>query len=502
VALLSNELIPPARYVFLGYNFFTNQQEKCPYTVSCQGGGSSQLEFDIHLQHYDLYCGNWEVLNRGREKFTMRILVLCCCGGLLLGFPGNPSAGLMTESFAWAGSSLEMADAFPRFCVQEFDTRLKIGYAVVTTDVNGDGKIDIVVVDQHEVVWYENPTWKKWVIIRGKTRPDNVCITALDIDGDRLPEFVLGAGWRPTDTVTPGQLYWLRRGKSLSEEWQAYELPCEEPTVHRVRAFDISGDGRPEIVHVPLHGRGNTARGNWTNGRPVRVIALHVPHHDPTRKENWKVEVLSEELYVTHNFWPAFRDRDGSPFRFPGILVASYEGVHVIERVGNRWQTRQVGVGNQERAHASRGASEVKSGWVGIPIIATIEPWHGHEVVVYLPPKAGQDLWQRQVIDRELRWGHAVWFADLDQDGKDELIVGVRDDPDPQAGDRHTLRRGIRVYRCVDASGTKWERHILENGGVAVEDLCAADLDADGRVDIIAVGRQTGNARIYWNRGR
>jgi len=36
------------------------------------------------------------------------------------------------------------------------------------------------------------------------------------------------------------------------------------------------------------------------------------------------VEVLSEELYVTHNFWPAFRDRDGSPFRFPGTPVSPY----------------------------------------------------------------------------------------------------------------------------------------------------------------------------------
>ncbi|MBA2227034.1 VCBS repeat-containing protein [thermophilic bacterium 2918] len=425
---------------------------------------------------------------------------MCCCGGLLLGLQSG--VDLLRGKVCSAEGSQESPARFPRFEMEEFDTRLKIGYAVLTTDINGDGKTDIVVVDQHEVVWYENPTWKKWMILRGKTRPDNVCITAVDIDGDRLPELVLGAGWRPTDTATPGQLFWLRRGPSLAEEWQLYELPCEEPTVHRVRAFDITGDGKPEIVHVPLHGRDNTAQRNWTNGRPVRVVALHIPQQEPTKKENWKVEVLSEELYVTHNFWPAFRDRDQSPFRFPGILVTSYEGVHVIERVGNQWRTRRIGTGYQERPQASRGASEVKSGWIGIPIIATIEPWHGHEVVVYLPPKADQHLWQRHVIDQELRWGHAVWFADLDQDGLEELIVGVRDDPNPQAGDRHTLRRGIRLYRSTDNSGMKWERYMLENGGVAVEDLCAADLNRDGRIDIIAVGRQTGNARIYWNRGR
>jgi hypothetical protein len=41
-----------------------------------------------------------------------------------------------------------------------------------------------------------------------------------------------------------------------------------------------------------------------------------------------------------------------------------------------------------------------------------------------------------------------------------------------------------------------------DEGGVAVEDLCVADLNGDGRQDIIAVGRQTGNCRIYWNLGK
>jgi hypothetical protein len=392
--------------------------------------------------------------------------------------------------------------SLPRFEVQEFDTRLKIGYAVLIVDIDGNGLPDIVIVDQHEVVWYENPSWQKRWILRGKTRPDNVCIAAVDIDGDRQPELVLGAGWRPMDTTTAGQLCWLRRGESKDEQWQLYDLPCEEPTVHRVRICDLDGDGRPEIVHVPLHGLGNTAAGNWTDGRPVRIVALRIPERSPEKKENWKVEVLSEQLHVVHNFWPVNDARTRRWWHNPAILTASYQGVHVIERHDRHWQTRRLGIGNQDRPHTARGASEVKVGWIGRPVIATIEPWHGHQVVVYLPPKDGQQLWQRHVIDQELRWGHAVWFADLDNDGRDELIVGVRDDPNPQAGDRHNLRRGVRWYRCTDAEGRRWQRHVLDNGGVAVEDLVAADLNADGRIDLIAVGRQTGNARIYWNRGR
>jgi hypothetical protein len=404
-----------------------------------------------------------------------------------------------------------VAADLPKFKAQEIDSGLKIGYAVLTADIDGDKKLDIVVVDQHKLVWYQNPgkvgtDWKKRVMLDGTTRPDNVCAASIDIDGDGLPEIVLGSAWKPFDTANAAQLGWVKRGKTLDDPWAYHELPCDEPTVHRVRAFDIDGDGKPEIVHVPLMGRDSTAKGDWMDGRPVRIVALKVPAKDPEKKENWKTQVLSEELHVCHNFWPMFHPEDRRKQPLPSILVTAYEGVYVINRVDEKWLTAKVGEGNQANPKGNRGASEVKNGWVGpadarSAVIATVEPWHGNQVVTYTPT-GGVKPWTRHLIDEQLRWGHAVWFADLDGDKTDELIIGVRDDPNPKAGDKFTERRGVRVYKCTDGKGAKWERTILDDGGVAVEDLCAADLDGDGKIDIIAVGRATGNCRIYWNQGK
>jgi hypothetical protein len=138
-------------------------------------------------------------------------------------------------------------------------------------------------------------------------------------------------------------------------------------------------------------------------------------------------------------------------------------------------------------------------------VYATIEPWHGNQVVIHTTQKDARpsftdaDRWLsvRHVIDDQLKWGHAVWCADLDGDKHDEIIIGVRDDKSEKPGER----RGVRLYKALNDQGPKWARHILDDGGIAVEDLAAADLDGDGRIDIVAVGRQTHNIRIYWNKG-
>jgi hypothetical protein len=383
--------------------------------------------------------------------------------------------------------------AFPTFRMQEIEKGLGVGYAVLLVDLDGDGKKDIVVVDQKRVVWYQNPDWKRRSILEGQTKPDNVCLTAFDIDGDGKLDLALGADWRPFDTRKGGTLQWLKQGKTPDDPWTLYPI-AEEPTVHRIRFADLDASGKPALVVAPLMGRDSTREKNWMDGSPVRLLAFRIPQ-DPTR-DRWVPEVIDQSLHVVHNFTavPALNGKGSD------LLTASYDGVSRLTHKGDKWSRRLLHEANQETPNASRGASEIKQGRLknGRPFIATIEPWHGNQVVVYTPPTDPEAKWQRHVLDDQLKWGHAVWCADLDGDGVDELIIGVRDNLSNKPGQRC----GVRIYKATDDSGTKWERHLLDEGGVAVEDLAAADLDGDGRIDIVAVGRASHNARIYWNLGR
>lgn len=384
---------------------------------------------------------------------------------------------------------------FPTFKAQEIDPHIgNVCYAVTTADVDGDGKLDAVAVAEDAVYWYKNPSWEKHVIIKNATERDNVCIQAHDIDGDGAIDFTLGASWQPANTRSGGTIQWLRRGKDgpSNAPWQVLPIGSE-PTVHRLRWGDLTGSGKKQLVVAPLQGRG-TKGPNWGEGQGVRILVYTVPK-DPA-KEAWPVEVADESLHTTHNLQLIDLNGDGKD----EIVVAGWEGVFSLEREKTgRWNKTKLGDGNQATS-PFKGSSEVKVGKLadGRRYLATIEPWHGFQVVVYTQPFTGKGLWDRRVIDEPVQWGHAVWCADLDGDGDEELIIGQRD----ANKDATTRPKGPGVFVYDPTPGTTplaFTRHTIDDGGVGCEDLVAADFDGDGRVDILAGGRSTHNVKIYWN---
>lgn len=392
--------------------------------------------------------------------------------------------------FTTSLSRAQESPTFPTFKPEEIDKSLSVGYAVSLDDLNNDGKKDIIVCDSRRIIWFENPSWKMRTIIQGQTRPDNVSIDAHDVDGDGHLDLALGAGWRGFNTKDPGTIQWLKRGKTIDEPWTLHPI-AEEPSVHRLRFADLDANGKAELIVAPLLGAGTTQANNWAE-KTVRLLSFSIPN-DPAN-DKWPLKVLNDELHVMHNF--AIVDLDDN--KRADLIVASYEGVSWL-RPGDdgNWVRSHIGAGNQDRPSASRGSSEIKLGRLkgNRKFIATVEPWHGNQVVVYTPQGELDSMWKRHVIDDELKWGHAVWTADFDNDGSDELVIGVRD---PISG---KILSGVNIYKPTDLAAGKWAKHVIDSGGVATEDLAAADLNGDNLIDLVAVGRQTKNVKIYWNQG-
>jgi hypothetical protein len=401
---------------------------------------------------------------------------------------------------------------FPAFKVQEIDKTLKVGYGLRVVDLNADGKPDVVVADANRVIWFDNAGgWKPHTIIDNAkvgVKPDNVCLAIHDIDGDGKLDVALGADWQINNTSAGGSLQWLRQGKTI-DDWTVHKIADLIPTLHRIHFGDVDKDGKPELIVGPIRGVGSTARENYMD-KPLRLVAYTIPK-DPAGKWD-EPRVLDDSMHHLHNF--TLLDINGD--KTPEILTASAEGVGALMAgEGGKWTWTHVGAGFQDDPKGARGSSEVKFGMMKeqSAFLVAIEPLHGHQVVTYRfrsvhvetdekgnpvgpPPKPEDLLAIRTVVDDQMNGGHALWCVDLDGDGLDEIIAGFRE-PGGKGGGP-----GINVYKAAGPeSPMVWSKYPLDDKGMACEDLACADLNGDGRIDVVAAGRSTGNVRIYWNLG-
>lgn len=363
---------------------------------------------------------------------------------------------------------------------QTIDDQIQIGYGLAIADVDGDGKDDILLADKKEIVWYKNPTWTKYRMVGQLTPEDNVCIAARDIDNDGRAEVAVGAGWNPSDTMKSGAVFYLVPPKDRTQEWEPVRLQ-NEPTVHRMN-WVLDHDERYYLAVLPLYGRGNKNG----EGEGVRIMGYRRP---PDPHGVWETFMLNDELHATHNFEPVRWD---GPGKSEDLLVASREGLMIITWEKTHWYTQQL---------TTNAASEVRSGKLpsGRRLLASIEPFHGNELVVNTPVMTfiGNILWDRKrvVLDDTLVQGHALATGDVLGIGWDQIVVGWRGPIPPEEG----VPVGIKVFAPTDKRGYQWKLNAVVDDKMACEDLKLADLNGDGKLDIIASGRATHNVVIYWN---
>jgi FG-GAP-like repeat len=364
----------------------------------------------------------------------------------------------------------------PKFQPITIDDKVQIGYGVAVADVDGDKAPDIVLADKKQFVWYRNPgaakaadpaSWQKYIIAENLTEKDNVCLAAQDIDGDGKCELAVGAEWNPGDTEKSGAVFYLIPPADRTQRWEPVKFPSVEPTTHRMKWIKLE-DGTWGLVVVPLHGRGNKNG----EGAPVKVLVYRKPAEPHSE---WKSETIETGMHMTHNFAILNSGRV--------LMVAGKEGTAQFTR-------DQSGNWKRQSAASTDPAGEVRVS-VGGNLICTVEPMHGNQLVAYPESK------KRIVLTDQLVEGHALAFDDVLGVGSStvapEIIVGWRGNPEKPRP------VGIKLYTALDATGEIWRESLIDDNGMACEDLVLADLNADGKLDIVASGRSTKNLKLYLN---
>jgi hypothetical protein len=399
-------------------------------------------------------------------------------------------------------------------------------YQVEVADVNGDRRPDIVAVGGGTCAWYENPSWKKRIVTTPKQTPGIISSATADLDGDGKAEIAIAFEFAMNEPAK-GKLLLATQEKGIDDPWTVTPV-ADIGSIHRLRWGCVIGtprvlpnsvvfDKRLELIVAPIFGP--SAKPPAFEQEPAHLVVFTFTPRDESKlpapapgggnlggglggATGGLSRPADPPVPVLHGKWnrlgpqkigdaPVLHaidviDLDGNGFS--DVLGASNLGVTLFEMVGiigaPTFRSQELAPGAPGDA-PKKGASEVHVGRLkdGRRFLTTVEPWHGTDVAVYLseslnPLKFGP----RTVIDSTLKEGHALWVADVDGDGDDEVFAGYRGP-------------GTSVL-MFDFNGKTWDRTVVDPA-IAAQDLRGGDLDGDGTPDVVAVGGKTHNVIWY-----
>ena len=301
----------------------------------------------------------------------------------------------------------------------------------VVVDLDGEGAPEIVVQASYgevfaldgggQVLW----RWPGFGPIDFRMFP-----TAGDVDGDGRPEIVVTskAGWVGC-LDRQGRVLW-----QFSAGWELASAPV---------AADLDGDGREEVVY----------------GSDSRVLAL-----TGSGRLLWQADLSAHEAVFSRNR-PLVMDGDGDG-RTEVYFLDCVRNL-VVRLDGPTGAVAWVEPQPSYYGYLGLIAGDLEGDGLNDLIVT------GKSTLVARMSLSGETLWGTQLGGRGIFFPPAV--ADLDGDGVQEVVVGVRGhSPDER-------RTGLYV---VDPAGEILAAVAQEDGGIHAP--MVADLDGDGRLEVVS----------------
>jgi hypothetical protein len=339
--------------------------------------------------------------------------------------------------------------------------------AVAAADVDLDGDRDLLAGD----LWYEAPDWRPHPI-RGvrdlgdgaKTYSDCFGCWADDLDADGNPDqIVIG--------MPGGPARWYRNPGPAGGEWKESVIApsaCNESPLY----VDLFGDGRRVLLMATM---------------PYGEMCWFAPPADPTKP--WERRALSakqapgteqyshglgvgdldgdgrRDVFVTGGWWthPAAGRAATSPWQFVAAdLGPPCAQMFVLHAEGRPWVV-------SSSAHA-RGF------WL-------------HEVT---PRDGGGFAFVRRDLPIDVSQTHALAVADVDGDGRQDLVTGKRFWAHGPTGDVDPAGTPLLLWFAIEpaAGGPHLTRHVIDDASGVGTCFVAEDLDGDARVDVAVANKK------------
>jgi hypothetical protein len=338
-------------------------------------------------------------------------------------------------------------------------------------DVNNDGALDIV----SGAYWYEGPDFRKAHRV-GAVRAegeyfDDFSTIPLDVNGDGLTDFITGGWWG-------NNIRWRENPGDPGKEWPEHVI-AETGNVETARAWDVDGDGQLEIVPN-------------TPGGPLVVYKLCVDADGRGTGEFTAHLVYAERQGHGLGFGDVNGDGRGDFVLADGWLEAP------ADPFGGEWIFHR----------------EFSLGSASVPILVTdvngdgladliVGQAHNYGLDWWEQRRdgAGQRTWVRHPLDPDNSQYHDLLWVDLDGDGQCELVTGKRYRAHCGMDPGEFDPVGLYYFKW---NGESFTKQIIDYGPTRVGKGCGihfavADLNGDGRLDIVAPGKD--GLYVFYNEG-
>ncbi len=336
--------------------------------------------------------------------------------------------------------------------------------AVEVFDVNNDNKPDIV----SGAFWYEGPDFLTKHYMGSPKRYgeywDDFSTIPLDVNGDSFLDIVTG-GWFGK------HLRW-RENPGDNGEWEEHVF-AQTSNIEITRAWDVDGDGIKEIVP-------------------------NTPHSDlEIFRLDKNGEFTRHKISGIHGHGLGFGDINGDG---RGDFVVPDGWIEAPKKpFSEEWVFHNVF--DFGTASVPILVEDVNGDGLADVIVGQA---HGYGLDWY-EQKAGKSMestsWVKHPIDPDNSQFHTMEWADLDGDGRNELITGKRyrahNGNDPGANDP----LGMYYFQW---NGESFTKHIISYGPFGIGkgsglNFCMSDLTGSGRLDIIVAGKD--GLCIFYNKG-
>jgi len=347
-------------------------------------------------------------------------------------------------------------------------------YGLAAADLDGDGRLDVTAADAdgRALYWFHNDgkgAFTPHFIRRDHPKPRLERHAIGDVNGDGLPDVVI------VENLT-GDLYWFENSGTPADgkPWTLHEITVGGmPFAYDVALADLTGNGAPDV-----------AASGW-NGNEVAWFA-----NPGAAAGEWVKHLLDGDMTEARSIRVADFDGDGKP-----DLLATAAGANLVvwyENPGGSaadgWRRHVIDDASIRPVHGHPVDMDGDGDWDVVMATGMGTSANPGTVVWYEndgDPAGG--AWRKHVICGDLPQAFEAVAGDLDGDGAVEVVVTAWGDPG-----------GLFLFKHEGDPRGPWRKQTLKAPWVRANQVILADLDGDGRLDIVAQAERWANELRWW----